>query len=165
MRVVDLVILVRYFFSSSLLNKFLTSQKTTHRDYHHSDFPYSAFFAMTSGMMVNHSLWTFLIFVALNISPNTLELWGLCEDKDLLEPKSTQFGINFLRIHSFTSFLIRLGKVAKLLRWNKTAPLLSENLLLVQVGSLILGQPYFFHIYTEDNLKQIGQGKHSFIVQ
>ena len=55
---------------------------------------------MSSGMKEwNIRLYELLItFVALNTSPNTLELWGLCEDKDLLEPKSAQFGIDFVII-------------------------------------------------------------------
>lgn len=74
-----------------------------------------------------------------------------------------------LSIHYFALFVIIFssnveGKVGKLLRWNKNAPLLSQNLLLVQVGSLIYNQSYFFHIYYEDDLKKIGQGLFYFIL-
>jgi hypothetical protein len=52
----------------------------------------------------------------------------------------------------------RPGKVGKLLRWSAASPVLQAPLLLVQVGSLVFRQPYYFRLFSEQELAQIGKG-------
>lgn len=55
-------------------------KRTRHRDTHHCDFPYAAFFEMAR---------------AINNYVDTVKLWGICQDKNLNDPLlDPQFGMS-----------------------------------------------------------------------
>lgn len=60
----------------SCCGSYYPCKKTKHRSVHHCEFPYAAFFERAS---------------AINGYTDTLKLWGVCEDKDLIDTNSKQF--------------------------------------------------------------------------
>jgi hypothetical protein len=54
-------------------------KQSTHRSTHHCDYPYAKFFEMAT---------------AINSSLDTIKLWGVCEDKDLLNIQGKQFSMS-----------------------------------------------------------------------
>lgn len=101
-------------------------KRSRHRDIHHCDFPYAAFFEMAR---------------AINNYTDTVKLWGICQDKNLDDP----------------SLDPQFVKVGKLLKWRTGTQPLTDNLLFVQVGTLVATKPYWLHFYTEKELDQIGR--------